>query len=98
MNMDVFKTAQKVNIHLGYFCKKICLQELSKIARSGHTATQPPKHTRKLLVHTQPYLGRYSLSFAHIPSPLVFTQIPAPIRPFQHVRLSLSLSEAYSFF
>ena len=35
--MDVFKTAQTVNIHLGYFCKKICHQELSKIAQSGHT-------------------------------------------------------------
>ena len=36
--MDVFKTAQKANIRLGYFCKKNCHQELSKIAQSGHTA------------------------------------------------------------
>ena len=27
MKMDVFKTAQQVNIHLGFFCKKICHQE-----------------------------------------------------------------------
>ena len=26
-----FKIAQKVTLHLGYFCKKICQQELSKI-------------------------------------------------------------------
>ena len=37
MKMDVFRTAPKVNIHLGYFCKKICHQELPKIAISGHT-------------------------------------------------------------
>ena len=35
--MDVFKTPQKVNIYLGYFCKKVCHQELSKIAQSRHT-------------------------------------------------------------
>ena len=35
--MVVLKIAQKVNIHLGYFIKKICHQELSKIAQSGHT-------------------------------------------------------------
>ena len=34
--MDVFKTAQLVNLHLGYFCKKL-YQELPKIAQSGHT-------------------------------------------------------------
>ena len=34
--MDVFKTAQNVNTHLGYFCKKIWLQEFSEIAQSGH--------------------------------------------------------------
>ena len=28
--MDVFKTAQLVNIHLGYFCKKIYARELKK--------------------------------------------------------------------
>ena len=38
MKLEVFKIAQKVNIHLGYFCKKICHQELSKIAQFGHTA------------------------------------------------------------
>ena len=38
MKMDVFKTAQQVNIHLGFFCKKICHQELLKIAQSGHFA------------------------------------------------------------
>ena len=37
MKMDAFKTAKKVNKYLGYFCKKICHQELSKIDKSGHT-------------------------------------------------------------
>ena len=37
MKMDVFKTAQKVNFHLGFLRKKICHQELSKIAQAGHT-------------------------------------------------------------
>ena len=37
MKMDVFKTAQNVKIHLGYFCNQICDQELSKYAQSGHT-------------------------------------------------------------
>ena len=41
IKMDAFKTAQKVNICLGYFCKKICHQNLSKIAKSGHTARKP---------------------------------------------------------
>ena len=40
MKMDVLKTAQKVNIHLGYFCMKICLQELYKIAQSGYTGSK----------------------------------------------------------
>ena len=39
MKMDVFKTAPKVYLNLGYFCKKICHRELSKIAQSGHTAS-----------------------------------------------------------
>ena len=33
----IFKIAQKVFSVLGYFCKQICCQELSKIAQSGHT-------------------------------------------------------------
>ena len=32
-----FYKAQKVTIYLGYFCKKICYQELSEIAQSGST-------------------------------------------------------------
>ena len=32
-----FKTSQKVIYYLGYFWEKICCQELSKIAQSGHT-------------------------------------------------------------
>ena len=28
----------EVTEYLGYFCKEICHQELSKIAQSGHTA------------------------------------------------------------
>ena len=33
----LFNIAQKVTNVLGYFCKQICYQELSKIAQSGHT-------------------------------------------------------------
>ena len=32
------KIAQKVTLHLGYFWKKVCHQELSKIAQFDHTA------------------------------------------------------------
>ena len=32
-----FKITWKVSNYFGYFCKKICRQELSKIAQSGHT-------------------------------------------------------------
>ena len=33
-----FKVALKVYKIIGLLCKKICTQELSKIAQSGHTA------------------------------------------------------------
>ena len=33
-----FKIAQIFSPDLGYFCNKLCHQELSKIAQSGHTA------------------------------------------------------------
>ena len=33
-----FKIAQKVSKYLGHFNEKICFQELSKMAQSGHTA------------------------------------------------------------
>ena len=42
MTIDVFKTAQKVKIHLGYLCLKNCHQELTKIAKSGHTGWHLP--------------------------------------------------------
>ena len=32
------KQPKKVNTHLGYFSKRICHQEISKIAQSGHAA------------------------------------------------------------
>ena len=32
-----FKIGLKVIIYLGYFCKKNCYYDLSKIAQSGHT-------------------------------------------------------------
>ena len=41
MKIDISKTAQKGNIDFGYFCKKICQQELSKIDQSGHTGRSP---------------------------------------------------------
>ena len=36
-----FKIAPKVIKYLGYFLTKICSQDLSKIAQSGHTALNP---------------------------------------------------------
>ena len=60
--MDVFKTAQKVEIHLGCFCKKICHQELSKIAQSGHTGgNRRTKFGEKFMPDTK--TGRYSFEF-----------------------------------
>ena len=35
---------------LGYFCGRICCQELSKIAQSGHTVYNPTCSERKALV------------------------------------------------
>ena len=35
---DTSQMAQKVSRFLGYYCRKICHQGLSKIAQSGHTA------------------------------------------------------------
>ena len=29
---------KSLNIHFGYFCKKMCEPKLAKIAQSGHTA------------------------------------------------------------
>ena len=49
MKMDVFKRAQKVNIHLGYFCEKICHQELSKIPQSGHAGCVHQNHLQLVL-------------------------------------------------
>ena len=37
----LFKRAQKVTELLGYFWRKICSQELSKIVQSGHTGPDP---------------------------------------------------------
>ena len=54
MKMYVFKTAQQVNIHLGFFCKKICHQESPNLVTLliPHEAfAQPPpppkQETRK---------------------------------------------------
>ena len=35
--MMLFTLTQKVIINFGYFLKKLCHQDLSKIAQSGHT-------------------------------------------------------------
>ena len=37
---NAYTVAFKVLKYLGYFCSKICSQELSKIAQSGHTGPQ----------------------------------------------------------
>ena len=34
-----FKLDQKVIKYLGFFCKKICQQQLSKTVQSGHTGS-----------------------------------------------------------
>ena len=39
---EVFKLAQKVTNNLGYFWKKFSHQELSKIAKFGHTDNSLP--------------------------------------------------------
>ena len=65
--MDVFKTAQKVIMQLGYFCKKSCQQVLSKIVQSGHTA--PP------LGNTESWVPRSILSpFNWYPSAISVTR------------------------
>ena len=38
LKVTLFIIAQKVGKYLGYFCKKICCQDRSKVAQSGHTA------------------------------------------------------------
>ena len=40
--MDFQVGGQNVSKYLGCFCKKICNQELSKIAQSGHTVGSIP--------------------------------------------------------
>ena len=60
---DVFKTAQTVSKHLGYFCKKNCHQELSKIAQSAYTA--------QVGLCFQPYLVLQYLNFADLLMALV---------------------------
>ena len=39
MKNGCFQNSPNVNIHSGYFFKKICHHELLKIAQSGHTAS-----------------------------------------------------------
>ena len=39
LKIDNLIIAQIVYKYLGYFCKKICLEELSKLAQFGHTVT-----------------------------------------------------------
>ena len=38
LKSDGVTSAQKVNKNFGYFCKKNCCQEISKMAQSCHTA------------------------------------------------------------
>ena len=40
--MPFFTFACNVAKYLGYFCKELCSQELSKIAQSGHTVARGP--------------------------------------------------------
>ena len=41
LNSHIIKLAPKVNRYLGFLCSKICRQEISKIAQSGHTGYYP---------------------------------------------------------
>ena len=63
----VSKRAKKVTVHLGYFWKNICRQELSKIVQSGHTAHT--SHTRPCLHHISHSLF---LSHSHTLFPFIF--------------------------
>ena len=38
LKSDFFKLTQKIILYLGYFCKQICCQDLSKKSQYGHTA------------------------------------------------------------
>ena len=63
----LFKFVQMFDKYLGYFCTKICHQELSKIAQSGHTGTAEPTPTNgakivKHFVNTCMYLLWKALS------------------------------------
>ena len=42
MKIDAFNRTQTVNIHLGYFRKKICCPKLSKIVQCSHTGPDRP--------------------------------------------------------
>ena len=52
-----FKIAPRVGKHLGYFCKKISCQNLSKIAQSGHTVrlSCDPLASKAVIVLAQDY-------------------------------------------
>ena len=39
LKSDIFQNSPKIVNYLGYYCRKMCHQDLSKIAQSGHTVT-----------------------------------------------------------
>ena len=49
--MMLFKVDQKESRYLGYFSNKICHQELSNIAQSGHTGRQPRLWSHLILLN-----------------------------------------------
>ena len=50
------KLAQKLTTNTGYFWKKICHWELSKIAQSGHTGAIHPSLSLKFIRSTRVYI------------------------------------------
>ena len=55
------RTHQGLTKYLGYFCNKICSQELSKIAQTGHTF----QHSPFISVHLYPWLITYFKIIVH---------------------------------
>ena len=59
--MPFFTTTYNVANYLGYFCKELCSQELSKITQSGHAVGGP-----ELLFDTLPARGSVTKLFRQI--------------------------------
>ena len=56
---DFLKISQRVAQYLGYFCKKICCQDLSKMAQSGWCTTRSnsPNKKQKFICYSRHTVG-----------------------------------------